>query len=211
MGLAHDLWRANRDLAEACLEHPFIRGLADGSLPREVFAFYVAQDALFLGAFARAYSLAAAKAPDWEGFGAFHALAGGVLEELELHGAYAAAWGVKLDEVQAGAATRRYTDFLLATAYRHEVGATAAAMTPCMRLYAFLGQELAQGGAAEHAYGDWIRTYSSEAFEGLAQRLEGLIDRYGQDAPLLRECYRYALECELAFFQAAWESGAYQR
>ena len=46
------------------LAHPFVRGLADGSLPRQVFSGYVAQDAFFLEAFARAYALALAASPD---------------------------------------------------------------------------------------------------------------------------------------------------
>jgi len=49
---------------------------------------------LFLEAFARAYSIAAASY--LEGFGIFHALMVGVLEELHLHEGYAAAWGVNL-------------------------------------------------------------------------------------------------------------------
>lgn len=211
MSLSRDLWQANQDLALASLNSPFVWGLADGSLPRERFAFYLGQDAFFLEAFARAYSIAAARAPDQEGFGAFHELASGVLEELKLHHGYAASWGVDLQASVPGAAARRYTDFLLATAYQHEVGVTAAAMTPCMRLYAFLGQELAKGGIPEHAYADWIRTYSAEDFAALAARLGHLVDRYAEGTPLVRECYRYALECELAFFQAAWEGGAYQR
>ena len=55
------LWQANQDLSEACLQHPFVRGIADGSLPQNSFAYYVAQDAFFLGTFARAYSIAAAR------------------------------------------------------------------------------------------------------------------------------------------------------
>jgi hypothetical protein len=68
------LWQANQDLSTACLQHPFVRGIAGGSLPQNSFAYYVGQDAFFLGAFARAYSIAAAKAPDWEGFEIFHNL-----------------------------------------------------------------------------------------------------------------------------------------
>ena len=48
------LWNANADLAEACLRHPFVRGMADGSLAREAFKRYVAQDVFFLDAFLRA-------------------------------------------------------------------------------------------------------------------------------------------------------------
>ena len=206
MTLSKTLWDANRDLAQACLEHPFVRGLADGTLPRATFAYYVGQDAFFLEAFARAYSVAAAKAPDWEAFRTFHELAGGVLEELRLHEGYAARWGVDVHRVEPGAATRRYTDFLLATAWQHDVGVTAVAMSPCMRLYAWLGQQLAREGIPDHAYADWIRTYSSDEFEALARQLETLADTYAQDTPLVRATYRYAMECELAFFQAAWET-----
>ncbi len=48
--LADILWQNDRDLACACLAHPFVRGLADGSLPQPRYRDYVAQDAFFLRA-----------------------------------------------------------------------------------------------------------------------------------------------------------------
>ena len=45
------LWRANRDLAQACFELPFVQGLASGGLAAAAFQRYVAQDAFFLRAF----------------------------------------------------------------------------------------------------------------------------------------------------------------
>ncbi len=211
MTLSRELWEANQDLAQVCLQHPFVQGIAAGTLPRDRFAFYVAQDAFFLEAFARAYSIAAAKAPDWASFRALHTLAGGVLEERQLHDGYAAAWDVDLQAVTLAPATRHYTDFLLATAWSYDIGVTAVAMSPCMRLYAFLGQQLAQQGVPDHAYADWIRTYSSIEFEDLARQLEDLVDRYAGDTPLVRETYRYAMLCEQDFFQAAWESAPPQK
>jgi thiaminase (transcriptional activator TenA) len=204
MSIAAQLWQANQDLAEACLHHPFVQGIGDGTLSKANFAYYVGQDAFFLEAFARAYSIAAAKAPDWFGFNTFHELAGGVLQELQLHQGYAARWGVDLKTVEPGAATRRYTDFLLATAWSQEVGVTTAAMLPCMKLYAFLGQRLAASGIPTHAYSDWIQTYSSDEFEPLAQQLASLAEQYAAPSPLVQSTYRYAMQCELDFFQAAW-------
>ncbi len=226
MSLATDLWDANQSLTQACLHNGFVQGIADGSLPKAKFAYYVGQDAFFLDAFARAYSVCAAKAPTAEAFGLFHGLAGGVLEELKLHGSYAHQWGVDLERVTPGVTTRRYVDFLTATAWSQPLAVTAAAMAPCMRLYAFLGQALAvqsglaqsglaQSGPAQsarpdHAYGDWIRTYNEPFFEALAQQLETLLDNYARtlDSPghdAMRTAYRYAMQCELDFFQAAWE------
>jgi thiaminase (transcriptional activator TenA) len=205
MSLTEALWQDNQGLALASLNNPFVQGIADGSLPKAKFAYYVGQDAFFLEAFARAYSLAAAKAPDWQGFNTFHDLASGVLQELKLHQAYAAEWQVDLQTVEPGAATRRYTDFLLATVWSQEVGVITAAMLPCMKLYAFLGQTIAQKGIPEHAYSDWIRTYSSPEFEPLVEQLATLANQYATLTDTVRSTYRYAMQCEVDFFQAAWD------
>ncbi|HYW21228.1 MAG TPA: TenA family protein [Nodularia sp. (in: cyanobacteria)] len=204
MTLSTELWKANQDLAQACLQHPFVQGIADGTLEPVKFAYYVGQDAFFLEAFARAYSIAAAKAPDWQGFTTFHALADGVLAELKLHENYATQWGVDLRTVEPGTATRRYTDFLLATAWSGDVGVISASMSPCMRLYAFLGQQLAHNGIPNHEYADWIRTYSSADFQPLTQQLETLVEHYAAGSPSVYSTYRYAMSCELDFFQAVW-------
>ncbi|MEL6158096.1 MAG: TenA family protein [Cyanobacteria bacterium J06623_5] len=205
MTLSNDLWQANQSLADASLRNPFVQGIGDGSLPKEKFVYYVGQDAFFLEAFARAYSIAAAKAPDWESFQVFHSLAAGVLQELNLHHSYAKSWDVDIDTIEPGSATRQYTDFLLATAWQQPVGLTAVAMSPCMRLYAYLGQQLAKSGVPTHVYQDWITTYSSTEFEPLAKQLESLVDQHAADTPLTRSTYRYAMVCERDFFQAAWE------
>jgi thiaminase/transcriptional activator TenA len=204
MSLSTELWMTNQDIAQACLEHPFVQGIGDGTLATAKFADYLGQDAFFLEAFARAYSIAAAKAPDWQGFITFHTLADGVLAELRLHESYASQWEVDLRSVEPGNATRHYTDFLLATAWSGDVGVTAAAMSPCMRLYAFLGEQLAKNGIPHHQYADWIRTYSSEDFQPLTQKLESLVEKYATSSPVIHSTYRYAMFCELDFFQGVW-------
>ena len=207
MSISKELWKDNDDLAKSCLEHPFVQGIADGSLERQKFAYYVGQDAFFLQSFARAYSIAAAKSSDFSVFTTFHNLAGGVLEELQLHQSYAREWDVDLQIQQPGNATRRYTDFLLATAWGGDIGLIAAAMSPCMSLYAFLGTELARDGIPNHQYADWIRTYSGADFQPLTEQLANLLDRHGNHTATVASAYRYAMSCELDFFQAAWEGG----
>ena len=75
------LWKLNADIAKRCLEHPFVRGLGDGTLDRQAFRRYLAQDAFFLRAFLQAYALAAARSDDLEQGRVFHELMGGVLDE----------------------------------------------------------------------------------------------------------------------------------
>ena len=209
MSLSRALWEENIGLARASLEHRFVRGLRDGTLPLESFRGYVAQDAFFLESFARAYALALAHSPDGEGMREFAGLVAGVLEEIRMHEGYAEGWGVKLGGVEPAVATLNYTDFLLSTASLKSVGETCAAMAPCMRLYAFVGQSLAEEGFdPENPYAEWIETYADEGFGGLATKLEGLLDRYATYTPAVRAAYRRAMQLELAFFEANAGAGA---
>ncbi len=205
MSLAEQLWAGSADLAAAAREHPFVTGIGDGTLPRERFAGYVGQDAFFLEAFARAYALGVAHSRDRATLAAFADLLAGVREELRLHGGYAARWGIDLAAVEPVPATLAYTDFLLATAALGDVGEVCAAMTPCMRLYAHLGQALAATAAGP--YREWVDTYADPGFEELAVTLEGLLDRLAAGTPAVRRAYRRAMVLELGFFDAAWSGG----
>jgi thiaminase/transcriptional activator TenA len=200
--LSARLWAGNADLAAAALAHPFVTGIADGTLPRHRFAGYVAQDAFFLESFARGYALGVAHSPDRATLDVFADLLAGVREELRLHAGYARRWGIDLAAVEPLPATLAYTDFLLATASLGGVGRTCAAMTPCMRLYAHLGQSLA--GSAGGEYAEWVSTYADPAFEELAGTLERLLDATGTDVPGVGRAYRRAMGLELGFFDAAW-------
>lgn len=202
MSIAASLWRENADLADAALNHPFVRGIADGSLDQGRYVAYLAQDAGYLEAFARAYALALAGAPDRAGVEAFAALIAGVREELRLHDGVAARWGIDMAAVSPAPATLAYTDFLLATAATADVGTICAAMTPCMRLYAHLGQSLA-ASAGPGPYREWIDTYADPEFAELAATLEGLLDRYVREPEAAAKAYRRAMQLEVAFFDAA--------
>ena len=202
MSLSGDLWDANRDWADRILAHGFVRGLGDGSLPAERFKGYVAQDAWFLEAFARAYALCLANGTSRDDLEAFAGLIAGVIDELKLHAGYATSLGIDMTHVAPVAATTAYVDFLLTTARRGVLGETIAAMTPCMRLYAFLGQSLARGTVAP-AYAQWVATYADPGFEALAASLEALLDRHGADTPAVRGNYRRAMELEYGFFDAS--------
>jgi thiaminase/transcriptional activator TenA len=201
MSLARQLWQANADWAAKILAHPFVQGLGDGSLATAAFKSYVAQDAYFLDAFARAYAFCLAHGTSREDLFGFSELIAGVLEELKLHKSYTEKLGVSLDGVTPLPATRAYVDFLLGNARQGNLGETIAGMTPCMRLYAWLGQTLAKKDVAP-AYADWVKTYSDPGFGALAIRLEELLDQHAVDSPAVRANYRRAMELEYGFFDA---------
>ena len=82
------LWSDVEDIYASILDHPFLSGLADGTLPRESFRHYIVQDAHYLRGYARALALCAAKATDPADTVMFaeHA-AGAIAAERDLHAA----------------------------------------------------------------------------------------------------------------------------
>src|SRR6266545_3712670 len=190
--MLHDvLWRSNLDLARSCLTHPFVQAPGDGSLSAHLFRNFIAQDTFILGAFQKTYALALARSDDAETTAVVCDLIAGVTEELKIHRLYAAELGIDLESVIPNPACGAYTDFLLRTAWDASVAEIVAAMAPCMRLYAYLGGELVRTCGPQHPYRRWIEAYSGEEFQGLARRLEALLDRVGDDTSAVRDGYRY--------------------
>lgn len=202
--LSQDLWQESAEIAESCLQHPFVRGLAEGTLPPERYAKFIAQDAFFLDVFARAYAAGVFRAPDHEGRRVWHELQDGVFEELKLHAAASQEMGIDLTQVAPLQATRAYTDFLLANALSGTLGELVAAMAPCMRLYHYLGSSLAEEGHPPHLYTSWVETYAGPEFAQLVSRIEGLMDRYGHGTDQERDRYQQAMRLEYEFFSESW-------
>src|SRR5919202_6249983 len=188
---ADDVWRAQH-------EHPFVLGVADGTLAVERFARYVRQDYVFLVEYARLLALGAARASDLETMRRFADLAQAILgEEMELHRAFARELGITESELEAEEAdprTRAYTDFLLRTATLGSFAELAAALLPCMWGYAELGVRLAERPPPpDPRYARWIATYADPEFAALAAWCRGLVDRLAaQVGPDARDRMRAA-------------------
>mmetsp|Transcript_10271 Transcript_10271/g.18507 ORF Transcript_10271/g.18507 Transcript_10271/m.18507 type:complete len:249 (-) Transcript_10271:605-1351(-) len=206
------LWNECRQLVEETERHPFVEQLFDQTLGKRQFQFYVEQDAFFLVGFARAYCSLAASAPTWPILVELHSLADGVIKERELHKNLAAKWNVSLDNTAAEPATNSYVELIQNSIKEAPAPLMAlAALTPCMRLYAHLGElgkkTLTEKRIAVGDYIDWIDEYSSTEFQELATKLESLLDR-AYDASLdngfCMRVYKAAMGCEYEFFNAAF-------
>ena len=115
------LWSDVEDVYAAILAHPFLAGLADGSLPRESFRHYIVQDAHYLRGYAKALAVCAAKAPDEDGTVMFakHA-AGAIAAERDLHAALMGEMGSSPEDAAkepVAPTTQAYVSYLLASAY----------------------------------------------------------------------------------------------
>src|SRR5881409_2595082 len=181
MGFAQELWRAIGPIYAAILRHPFVRGLTDGSLPRESFRFYAVQDALYLREFARALSLAAARAPEDDWIIMFNEHAAGALKvERALHESFFRDFGLTPAEVAAtplAPTNLAYTSYLLSVAYGSPFHEALAALLPCYWIYWEVGKELERVGSTEPLYKRWIGTYASEELGSVVRAVLAAADQ----------------------------------
>ncbi len=178
--LADPVWRAQH-------EHPFVRGIGDGSLDLERFRHWVRQDYRFLVEYCRMFALAAARAPDLDTLVRFADLLQTTARtEMDLHRAYAAELGIapaELEREPMAPTTRAYTDFLVRVAATGDFAELAAALLPCMWGFAEIGQALAgRGLPADPRYAKWVRMYADPEFAALAGWCAELVDRLAAGA-----------------------------
>ena len=64
MNFSDSAWGAIESIYKSILEHPFNQELAQGTLAKERFQFYMKQDSLYLLDFARALAITASRATD---------------------------------------------------------------------------------------------------------------------------------------------------
>jgi len=187
---------------EACA---FVRGLGDGSLPRHAFTWYLAQDAGYLGEYARLLARASALAPTpyEQAFWARSAQSA-LVEEQRLHDA-------RLDgspPADPAPATRAYTNHLHASARTY--GELVAALLPCFWVYADLGTRLSAARRESHPYDDWLAAYGDPAFAEASAQAVRIADAAARGASAaersrMSDAFLRSAEHELRFFEAPTE------
>jgi thiaminase (transcriptional activator TenA) len=180
MGFTKELWTSMEPIYTAILHHPFVRGLTDGSLPLESFRFYAIQDALYLREFARALSVAAARAPkdDWIIMFNEHA-ANALAVERALHESFFREFGLTPETVTAtplAPVNQAYTSYLLAVAYGAPFHENVAALLPCYWIYSEVGKALERTGSPQPLYARWIATYASDDFAHVVRAVLDAVD-----------------------------------
>jgi thiaminase (transcriptional activator TenA) len=185
MALTGRLWGTIDGTFKAILDHPFIEGLADGSLERDAFRFYVVQDALYLREYARALAICAAKGPHEEAIKMFseHA-AGAIAVERQLHEGFFTEFGLSEEQVRGAEMAPTnvgYTSYLLAVAYGGSFPEALGAVLPCYWIYWEVGKRLLDRGSPNPLYAKWIETYGGEDFAGIVASVLALTDEVGRD------------------------------
>ena len=213
MSLRERLWATMAPTYAAILNHPFLAGLTDGTLDRDRFAYYVTQDAIYLGDYARALAVVGAKAPEPRQVATFARHAAGAVDvERALHDTLLAELGLDPSEVasaEPAPTTRAYSSYLMATAYGGSFADGVAAVLPCYWVYAEVGRALVEQGSPDPRYQRWIETYAGEEFAVVVAEVLAVVDRLAEvTSPATEErmhaAAAVATRYEYAFWDAAW-------
>ena len=207
-----ELWEAIRAIYARTLAHPYLAGLADGTLAPRKFRFYLEQDALYLGAYSRCLNLLAAKAPreDWGLTLATHAL-DAIKTERQFHesvlkGAPRA--------VEMSPSNYAYTSHLLATVHHCSFAEGLAAMLPCYWIYREVGRELIRRGSKNADYQRWIQQYAADDYSKSVDEVLAMMNAEAprldaQDRERLKRLFVISSRYEYMFWDMAWREEAW--
>ncbi|UCF41397.1 MAG: thiaminase II [Gemmatimonadota bacterium] len=220
MTLTDDLHAAATPIWDAQLEHPFVRGLGDGSLDVERFKRWVLQDYRYLMEFARIFAWAVAKADRLASMSWYAMVLDLTLNtEMGLHRSYAERFGITTDDLEATPmwpTTRAYTDFLVRTSADGDMADLLAALLPCAWGYVHIAKHLAKGEPPEdQRYADWIQQYASDEFAQAAEWLKAELNRVAAGASdekraRLTELFVISSRYEWQFWEMCWHGEAWE-
>lgn len=200
------------ELWDSYIQHEFVRGIGDGTLPLPAFQYYLRQDYLFLKHFARAFALAVFKSDTIELMRQAQSSLSGILDgEMDLHVSYCADWGISAPELEAtpeDPAVTAYTSYVLERGLAGDLLDLRIALAPCIVGYAYVGRWLTTlPKVADNPYQSWIDMYAGEDYQVTAstevERLDALAEARGAKIRQsgLREIFRKATRLEVDFWQ----------
>ncbi|MGE4548370.1 MAG: thiaminase II [Intestinibacillus sp.] len=211
------LLAASRAIWEGYHGHPFVRGIADGSLDVKKFRFYLVQDYLYLFDYARVFAMGVVKAREPETMRAFASYVHQILDgEMDIHKSYMERLGISWDEAeraQPSLANLSYTAYMRAVAAEEGAAEIAAAILSCALSYEDIARRIVQDNPAAPAhpfYGEWVCGYASGEYAAANRALIALLEKLTADyteAQLVRltdifvACSRY----EAMFWDMAWK------
>jgi thiaminase (transcriptional activator TenA) len=197
------------------LDHPFVKGIGDGSLDENKFKRWVLQDYVYLKEFSRIFAWAVAKSDSLESMSWYASVLNLTLNtEMGLHREYAKRFEIShedLENTKMWPTNRAYTDFLVRIAADGDMADLVAALLPCAWGYVYIAQHLArQNPPSDRRYIDWIAQYASEEFAEAAEWLKNEMNRLAEySSPLKKqrmiELFVLSSRYELKFWDMCWD------
>ena len=176
------LHRRGRATWATATDHPMVREIGAGTLPREKFRRYFEQNILYLEDYARAIALIVGKAPDHPALLCLTRFLSQIVEnEIPANSRFLERLGGdphRIDPIDTmGPVTYGYTRHLLHAAQQGDCADGLAAVLPCQWTYGELAKPLAEALPDDPIHADWIRMFGDDDYDALVEQTTGLLDR----------------------------------
>lgn len=206
---SEEAWEEALPVYRKILEHPFVEQLARGELAAGKFMFYLRQDSIYLGNYARVLTHIASRLSDREQTAAFIRFAAdGIEVEKALHESFLCG-DVPLPQ-EISPTCLLYTSVLQSQATA-PVEVEAAAVLPCFWVYQRVGEEiLARQRGDGNPYMRWIATYADPSFGEATLRAIAICDalaaRTGEEVRRrMTDIFVRCTRMEYLFWDSAWQ------
>lgn len=209
------LLEATKEIWRDYNEHPFVKGIEDGTLDKEKFRYYIIQDYLYLEEYAKVFAIGVAKAKCIETAQLFSKYIAVMNGELDIHNGYMGLFKVSEEEMKKTARSLdnlSYTSYMIRVAYEEGEAEILAAILSCAYSYEVIAKNMVKNNPSsidDEFYGTWIKGYASKEYkEGntiLIDTLDRLTQNYTKEqvqhlVDIFVACSRY----ELAFWEMSW-------
>ena len=210
--LTDQLVEANRDLWAAMAGHPFVLGLADGTLPDGALQAWVQQDRIFVVQERRVVATLRAHGLPSRLDGLLADLDRSLVLEADAFTRTAAEHGFAL-EVEPWPVCLGYTSYLLCAAFDGVLEGLVA-LYAAERAYLDTWTAVATRSPADSSYHGWIQNWTGEPFRAFVSALgRGLDEFTGAPSPILTQrlgtIFTGAARFELAFWEMCWSGQAW--
>lgn len=197
---------------EASFNHPFVKGIVDGTLPIEKFKYYMLQDAYYLKHYTKILAIASSKAETDEDIMYFLNTSRLIHEaELELHRTVFNELGVSVEEVNnfdPAPAAYNYVSHMYNAVHNGDVAEAFAAMFPCPWLYQEIGEKYKDAKPGVKLYEEWIAMYSNPDSKEKIEYQRLMMDRFAEQQPTKKNIFKshFKKSCyyEWKFWEMPW-------
>jgi thiaminase/transcriptional activator TenA len=198
------------------MDHPFIKGLGDGTLEKERYKKYLIQDTLYLKDYAKVYAHAFLLGESVSELQFLHSCIGIVMsEETNMHIRYLKDFNLdvyKIDGMEYEKENRDYLDYMLSFKDDLDMKTLFVSALPCTLAYEYIGKSLKnerEGKTNYNYYDPWINAYAGKEFEAFSKESCELIDRHckeitKEEEEKLIQVFLRACEFELRFWDMSF-------
>ena len=191
-------------------QHPFNKQLAQGSLPREIFQYYMQQDALYLADFSKALGLTAQRLKNKEQAKVLNGIrTTAIQEELSMNNHYrnsSTFFFVSNTPPNKSNVITDYTKHLLSAAQGATPEIALSCLLPCFVIYRDLGLKMHAFSHPAHPYRKWIEACSNQKYIASTQAMISITEEHYAAAPKavqkqMLDNFKKSTTLELDFFE----------